>query len=121
MWHACGDAGPGAFGGIGAPLSLSLAPAQAAPPVDESPPPILQWFESSYQTFEDRTPDFCFAGYGFVRVPLPFRVDQGDFSVVSDVNDRFDLGRQGGQNKRNRRRHQEPDKNVARSWAESAT
>jgi Alpha amylase, catalytic domain. len=60
---------------------------------DQSPPPILQWFESSYQTIEERTPDLFLAGYGFVWLPPPFRADQGDFSAGYDVYDRFDLGR----------------------------
>ncbi len=63
--------------------------------VDESPPPILQWFESSYQTVEERTPDIFLAGYGFVWLPPPFRADQSDVSVGYDVYDRFDLGRPG--------------------------
>ena len=63
--------------------------------VDESPPPILQWFESSYRTVEERTPDLFMAGYGFVWLPPPYRADQGDFSVGYDVYDRFDLGRPG--------------------------
>jgi hypothetical protein len=61
--------------------------------VDESPPPILQWFESSYHTVEERTPDLFTAGYGFVWLPPPYRADQGNFSVGYDVYDRFDLGR----------------------------
>ena len=63
--------------------------------VDVSPPPILQWFESSYRTVEARTPDLFMAGYGFVWLPPPFRADTGDQSVGYDVYDRFDLGRPG--------------------------
>src|ERR1700760_2584481 len=59
---------------------------------DQSPPPILQWFESSYRTVEERTPDVFLAGYGFVWLPPPFRADQGNLSVGYDVYDRFDLG-----------------------------
>ena len=81
--------------GIAVAVSLSVTVAQAAPPVDESPPPILQWFESSYQTIEARAPDIFLAGYGFVWLPPPSRADQGDFSVGYDVYDRFDLGRPG--------------------------
>src|SRR5687767_12444910 len=62
-------------------------------PVDVSPQPVLQWFESSYRTIEDRAADIFLAGYGFVWLPPPFRADQGDFSVGYDVYDRFDLGR----------------------------
>jgi glycosidase len=63
--------------------------------VDQSPPPILQWFESSYRTVEERVPDLFMAGYGFVWLPPPFRADTGDQSVGYDVYDRFDLGRPG--------------------------
>jgi alpha-amylase len=62
---------------------------------DQSSPPILQWFESSYETIENRVPDIFLAGYGFVWLPPPSRADQGDFSVGYDVYDRFDLGRPG--------------------------
>jgi len=61
--------------------------------VDQSPPPILQWFESSYQTIESRLADVFMAGYGFVWLPPPYRADQGGFSVGYDVYDRFDLGK----------------------------
>jgi alpha-amylase len=73
-------------------LVVARAPASA---VDQSPPPILQWFESSYRTVEARTPDAFMAGYGFVWLPPPFRADTGDQSVGYDVYDRFDLGRPG--------------------------
>ncbi|HEX9284374.1 MAG TPA: hypothetical protein VF879_01790, partial [Nitrospirales bacterium] len=63
--------------------------------MDESPPPILQWFESSYHAVEERTPDLFMAGYGFVWLPPPYRADQGNFSVGYDVYDRFDLGGPG--------------------------
>lgn len=56
---------------------------------------ILQWFESSYQTIEERTADLLLAGYGFVWIPPPFRADQGNLSVGYDVYDRFDLGGPG--------------------------
>ncbi|MGH9200589.1 MAG: alpha-amylase family glycosyl hydrolase, partial [Vicinamibacterales bacterium] len=74
---------------------LSVQPASTAPGVDESPAPILQWFESSYQTVEERLADVFTAGYGFVWLPPPFRADMSDFSVGYDVYDRFDLGRPG--------------------------
>ena len=76
-------------------LLAVLAAAPVALAVDESPPPILQWFESTYRTIEDRIPDLFMAGYGFVWIPPPFRADMGDFSVGYDVYDRFDLGRPG--------------------------
>ena len=63
--------------------------------VDQSPPPILQWFESSYSVMEERVPDLFLAGYGFVWLPPPYRADQGNFSVGYDVYDRFDLGKPG--------------------------
>ena len=79
--------------GLAAAMLLAVvAPARA---VDQSPPPILQWFESSYRTVEARTPDLFMAGYGFVWLPPPFRADTGDQSVGYDVYDRFDLGRPG--------------------------
>ena len=83
---------------IGTLAMLALAClwlAAVAGAVDDSPPPILQWFESSYRTIEDRIPDLFLAGYGIVWVPPPFRADQGDLSVGYDVYDRFDLGRPG--------------------------
>jgi glycosidase len=80
--------------GVAAALSWSR-PARTAPVVDESPAPILQWFESSYRTIEERLADVFTAGYGFVWLPPPSRADQGDFSVGYDVYDRFDLGRPG--------------------------
>jgi glycosidase len=61
--------------------------------VDVSPPPILQWFESSYRTVDARVADLFMAGYGFVWLPPPSRADTGDQSVGYDVYDRFDLGR----------------------------
>jgi glycosidase len=73
-------------------LVVAHAPARA---IDVSPPPILQWFESSYRTVEARTPDIFMAGYGFVWLPPPSRADTGDQSVGYDVYDRFDLGRPG--------------------------
>ena len=74
--------------------ALALIPSQRVipAPVDTSPPPILQWFESTYQVVEDRLPDVFAAGYGFVWLPPPGRADQGNFSVGYDVYDRFDLG-----------------------------
>jgi glycosidase len=81
-----------AAAGIAALLATTAALSAAA---DVSPPPILQWFESSYRTVEQRVPDLFLAGYGFVWLPPPFRADTGDQSVGYDVYDRFDLGRPG--------------------------
>ena len=71
----------------------ALAPDARA--VDNSPPAILQWFEASYNTIENRTADAFMAGYGAVWTPPPGRADQGNFSVGYDVYDRFDLGKPG--------------------------
>ncbi len=57
-----------------------------------SPAPFLQWFESSYDTIENRMADVHAAGYGAIWVPPPGRADSGDQSVGYDVYDRFDLG-----------------------------
>ena len=57
-----------------------------------SPPAFLQWFESSFDTIEQRTPDIFEAGYGAVWLPPPGRADSGDQSVGYDAYDRFDLG-----------------------------
>ncbi|MCP4816529.1 MAG: hypothetical protein GY888_28770, partial [Planctomycetaceae bacterium] len=62
---------------------------------DVSAPAILQWFESSYDTIEQRAPDLFMAGYGAVWTPPPSRSDTSDFSVGYDVYDRFDLGYPG--------------------------
>src|SRR5262245_44121021 len=60
---------------------------------DVSPAAFLQWFESSYDTIEERTADAFIAGYGAVWLPPPGRGDLSDFSSGYDVYDRFDLGR----------------------------
>jgi alpha-amylase len=70
-------------------------PAVATAYDDVSPAATLQWFESSWQTIEKRTPDLFMAGFGAVWTPPPGRSDQGNFSVGYDVYDRFDLGRGG--------------------------
>ena len=62
---------------------------------DVSAPPILQWFESSYDTIEQRAPDLFMAGYGSVWTPPPSRGDTSDLTVGYDVYDRFDLGYPG--------------------------
>src|SRR5688572_29338482 len=81
-----------------AAVSIALAlyvPAAPSAAVDESPPAILQWFESSYDTIERRSPDVFLAGYGAVWTPPPGRADLSNFSVGYDVYDRFDLGSAG--------------------------
>ncbi|MDG2221792.1 MAG: dockerin type I domain-containing protein [Rubripirellula sp.] len=57
-----------------------------------SPPPILQWFDSSFETIEERAPDLFQTGYGAIWLPPPGRADSGNQSVGYDVYDRFDLG-----------------------------
>jgi glycosidase len=62
---------------------------------DVSPPAILQFFEASYQTIENRMPDLLNAGYGQLLTPPPGRADSGNQSVGYDVYNRFDLGGPG--------------------------
>ncbi|MEM6688954.1 MAG: alpha-amylase family glycosyl hydrolase, partial [Planctomycetota bacterium] len=58
----------------------------------ESAPAILQWFDGSFDTIEDRTVDIFETGYGAVWLPPPGRADSGNQSVGYDVYDRFELG-----------------------------
>lgn len=76
------------------PMALGLL-AMPASAEDVSAPVILQYFEGSYRTIENRTPDIFSAGYGAVYTPPPGRADQGNFSVGYDQYDRFDLGNPG--------------------------
>jgi hypothetical protein len=62
---------------------------------DVSAPPILQWFEGSYNTIENRAPDIFNAGYGGVWTPPSGRADSGNTSVGYDQYDRYDLGSPG--------------------------
>lgn len=71
-------------------LTASLAP--GTPAQDTSPAPIVQWFDSTYQTQFDRTSDLFMAGYGGVWIPPTGRADSGNQSVGYDAYDRFDLG-----------------------------
>jgi hypothetical protein len=64
-------------------------------PSDTSAPPILQYFEGSYNTIEQRVADVFNAGYGAVLTPPPGRADSGNQSVGYDVYNRFDLGGPG--------------------------
>ena len=64
----------------------------AAEAQDYSPPAMLQWFETSWNTMQNRTPDLFMAGYGGVWTPPPYRADTSNLSVGYDVYDRFDLG-----------------------------
>lgn len=63
--------------------------------MDVSPPPILQYFESKYDTISSRMPDIFKVGYGIVYTPPPARSDSGNSSVGYDPYDRFDLGSPG--------------------------
>ncbi len=79
-------------------LAAAIVPAMAAgsaTATDYSPPAILQWFETSWNTMQNRSPDVFMAGYGAVQVPPPYRADSGNQSVGYDVYDRFDLGLPG--------------------------
>jgi alpha-amylase len=62
---------------------------------DVSPPAILQDFEDTYQTMQNRMPDFFAAGYGAIYTPPPGRAESGNQSVGYDAYDRFDLGSAG--------------------------
>ncbi|MFI4861127.1 MAG: PEP-CTERM sorting domain-containing protein [Phycisphaerales bacterium JB063] len=75
-----------------AAATIAFFPATHANAQDSSAAPILQWFESTYETQEQRLPDLFMAGYGTVWLPPPGRADSSDFSVGYDVYDRFDLG-----------------------------
>ena len=57
-----------------------------------SAPPILQWFDGSFDTIEERLPDVFEAGVGALWLPPPGRADSGNQSVGYDPYDRFDLG-----------------------------
>src|SRR3569832_1452165 len=75
-------------------IAAAIHPARAA---DVSAPVIMQWFESSWQTMERRTPDLFNAGYGAVWTPPPGRAlydDQGG-GIGYNLYDRFDLGKAG--------------------------
>jgi hypothetical protein len=63
--------------------------------LDYSAPPILQYFEGSYATIEQRAPDIFNAGYGSVLTPPPGRADSGNQSVGYDVYNRYDFGGPG--------------------------
>src|ERR1044071_4845447 len=54
----------------------------------------LQWFETSWQTMEDRTADAFMAGDQRVWTPPPGKGSSGGSSGY-DVFDRFDLGSPG--------------------------
>src|SRR4051794_23004533 len=76
-------------------MVMAFMPWTAARAEDVSAPPILQWFEATYDTMERRSADMFLAGYGTAYTPPPGRADQGNLSVGYDVYDRFDLGKAG--------------------------
>ncbi|MEL7086947.1 MAG: hypothetical protein AAGL98_00650 [Planctomycetota bacterium] len=59
---------------------------------NSSAPAILQYFESRWDTIEERTIDSFYAGYGGMWIPPTGRADSGGLSVGYDQFDRFDLG-----------------------------
>jgi hypothetical protein len=61
---------------------------------DVSPPAILQDFESSYTSIQNKMPDIFESGYGGVYLPPPGITLNGT-SVGYDVYDRFNLGSAG--------------------------
>ena len=73
-------------------VSLSAGFDNAVRAEDVSAPTILQWFEATYDTMENRSADMFMAGYGAVWTPPPGRADISNYSVGYDVYDRFDLG-----------------------------
>ena len=76
-------------------IALSGMGLSAARAEDSSAPVILQYFESTYGSIENRMADVYAAGYGQMYTPPPGRADQGNFSVGYDPYDRFDLGYAG--------------------------
>jgi hypothetical protein len=75
----------------------ALTLAQVSRAADVSPPVILQYFESQWQTMEKRVPDMFMAGYGAIWTPPPGRAlydDQGG-GIGYNLYDRFDLGKAG--------------------------
>lgn len=76
-------------------VTCGLIVGGSARATDYSAPAILQDFENSYKTLENRAADIFMAGYGSVYTPPPGRADSGNFSVGYDPYDRFDLGKPG--------------------------
>ena len=61
-------------------VALILTVAGAMRPalgIDTSEPAILQWFDSSYVTQQERVADFFQAGYGSTWIPPVGRADSG--------------------------------------------
>ncbi len=82
---------------IGATASViaALGLCSSARAQSVSMPATLQWFDGSWQTMQNRMPDYFMAGYGGLWTPPPFCADSGNQSVGYDVYDRFDLGSPG--------------------------
>src|SRR5215213_7762454 len=79
---------------LAAAAGVVFAPAAGALAADISPPVILQYFESSWQTMQKRTPDIFMSGYGALWTPPPGRAlydDQGG-GIGYNLYDRFDIG-----------------------------
>ncbi|HEY7087847.1 MAG TPA: dockerin type I domain-containing protein [Tepidisphaeraceae bacterium] len=76
-------------------LTAILAATSSSWATDVSAPVILQCFEGSYGSIENRMPDIFAAGYGQMYTPPPGRADSSNQSVGYDQYDRFDLGYAG--------------------------
>ena len=82
-------------GRVGFLIAAAVAaaiPARHALATDVSAPVVLQDFENSYATIENRMADVFTAGYGSIYLPPPGRAQSGNSSVGYDQYDRFDLG-----------------------------
>ncbi|MBS0198311.1 MAG: hypothetical protein JSR77_16280 [Planctomycetes bacterium] len=80
-------------------MVTSLAGSAMGQDWQESPAPMLQWFESPWSSMERKMPDFFLAGYGSAWVPpvsrgyvWPGSSNQNSTSAGYDVFDRFNLG-----------------------------
>lgn len=60
--------------------------------VDNSPAPILQYYEGTYENHMNRTADMFISGFGGIWLPPAGRASTGSGSVGYDPRDRFDLG-----------------------------
>jgi glycosidase len=85
-------------------LAAAMTALAAPAPGQESPPPMLQWFECRWSDMERRMSDYFVAGYGSVWLPPVSRAyhppslpNQNSTSAGYDTFDRFDLGRPGAQ------------------------
>ncbi len=53
---------------------------------------MIQLYEATWNTIDDRMVDIFRTGYGAMWLPPPSRADTGGLSVGYDVFDRFNLG-----------------------------